>query len=485
MSDSKPKFIQLHLLTSYPPSNPNRDDLGQPKSAWMGGTKRLRISSQSLKRAWRTSETFKNVLSGKANNKGLGLCEPFMKALEDAAVKPHPHIGIRTKDIGIVLYRALQNWRAVLEEEKSSSAADAENEADVGESDPKQGKGKSLSDSDAATWARDIADKFAVLKESSWRNEQKKEWAKQEESERKLAYLKNDQMVHFSIRELRRLDALTKAIAERNEGPQGGKKGAELDIITHARETVDIALFGRMLAGKEGRANIRDDGSVQVAHAISVHEVQIEDDYFTAVDDLNLDEAAGAGAGFLDTAQFGASLYYQYVCIDRDLLERNLTPEIEDVKTGESADGDEADRPDPEDLTQRTVKALVEAMVKVTPSGKRNPYGHHTYAHYVLAERGYQQPRGLHVAFLQAIDRKQVDWLAASKGALLKTCENLDAVYGACAEEKRYQLDYAKLEGDLSGLLAFVAEGGEGNWAPRSAEELKAAKGKKEDTVDA
>ena len=48
------RFIQIHLLTSYPPSNLNRDDQGRPKTAKMGGFDRLRISSQSLKRAWRT-----------------------------------------------------------------------------------------------------------------------------------------------------------------------------------------------------------------------------------------------------------------------------------------------------------------------------------------------------------------------------------------------------------------------------------------------
>ena len=51
-------FLQLHLLTAYGPSNLNRDDTGRPKSAIFGGVSRLRISSQSLKRAWRTSEIF-------------------------------------------------------------------------------------------------------------------------------------------------------------------------------------------------------------------------------------------------------------------------------------------------------------------------------------------------------------------------------------------------------------------------------------------
>ena len=44
------QFVQLHMLTNYAPANLNRDDLGRPKTAKMGGVDRLRISSQSLKR---------------------------------------------------------------------------------------------------------------------------------------------------------------------------------------------------------------------------------------------------------------------------------------------------------------------------------------------------------------------------------------------------------------------------------------------------
>jgi CRISPR system Cascade subunit CasC len=58
------RFLQLHLLTFYPPSNLNRDDAGRPKSAVVGGIPRLRISSQSLKRAWRTSAIFTEALDG-------------------------------------------------------------------------------------------------------------------------------------------------------------------------------------------------------------------------------------------------------------------------------------------------------------------------------------------------------------------------------------------------------------------------------------
>jgi CRISPR system Cascade subunit CasC len=46
-------IVELHLLQSFPVSNLNRDDLGQPKTATFGGVTRARISSQSLKRAAR------------------------------------------------------------------------------------------------------------------------------------------------------------------------------------------------------------------------------------------------------------------------------------------------------------------------------------------------------------------------------------------------------------------------------------------------
>lgn len=51
-------IIELHLLQSFPVSNLNRDDTGQPKTATFGGHVRGRISSQSLKRAAR--ELFKD-----------------------------------------------------------------------------------------------------------------------------------------------------------------------------------------------------------------------------------------------------------------------------------------------------------------------------------------------------------------------------------------------------------------------------------------
>ncbi|MDI5434700.1 type I-E CRISPR-associated protein Cas7/Cse4/CasC, partial [Salmonella enterica subsp. enterica serovar Kentucky] len=60
-SDANSRIQQMsltrmgHFLTAYAPANLNRDESGRPKTAFMGGVERLRVSSQSLKRAWRVS----------------------------------------------------------------------------------------------------------------------------------------------------------------------------------------------------------------------------------------------------------------------------------------------------------------------------------------------------------------------------------------------------------------------------------------------
>lgn len=46
-------YVDIHIIQSLPPSCVNRDDSGSPKSAIYGGVRRLRVSSQSWKRATR------------------------------------------------------------------------------------------------------------------------------------------------------------------------------------------------------------------------------------------------------------------------------------------------------------------------------------------------------------------------------------------------------------------------------------------------
>jgi len=109
----------------------------------------------------------------------------------------------------------------------------------------------------------------------------------------------------------------------------------------------DIALFGRMLADRP-ETNI--DAACQVAHAISTHAVNMDIDFFTAVDDL-LPEGE-TGAGMMGVAGFNSACFYRYACIDYDQLKANLN-------------GDGA-------LAKRTVEGFLRASVHAVPTGKQN-----------------------------------------------------------------------------------------------------------------
>jgi CRISPR system Cascade subunit CasC len=350
-------FIQVHLLTSYPPANLNRDDMGRPKTAKMGGVDRLRVSSQSLKRAWRKSDLFESALNG--------------------------HIGIRTKELGRSVYTSLI-------------------EGGIGEKD-------------ARTWARAIAGVFGKSK-----GEDKKD-------PENLIDLEIEQLAHISPEEREAVDELVGILIAEKRTP----KDEELQLLRHPRTAVDIALFGRMLASAPA---FNVEASCQVAHAISVHPVVIEDDYFTAVDDLNKGEV-DRGAGHIGETGFAAALFYSYICINKDQLIENLGSD--------------------EGLANKALVALLETAIKVTPEGKQNSFASRAYASYVLVEKGDVQPRSLAVAFLKPIHGTSFGEEAVQ--ALEDTCQNMDAVYEISGITRR-KLNAFTGEGKLSDLIGFVRE---------------------------
>lgn len=349
-------FVQLHMLTAYHPSNLNRDDLGRPKTAMMGGRTRLRISSQSLKRAWRTSEVFEQALDG--------------------------HIGTRTRSLGPSLYDDLV-----------------------------QG---GVSEKKALAWAAEIAGQFGKLKKS-----------KPKEREE----LEIEQLVHVSPREQAAANALIEVLIAEERAPTD----AELSLLRRDHAAVDIAMFGRMVAAKP-LYNV--EAAVQVAHALTTHEARVEDDYFSAVDDLNTGETS-AGAAHIGQIEFGAGVFYLYLCVDRDLLLYNLEGDV--------------------DLAERALKALVKTAATVAPTGKQNSFASRARASYILAERGTDQPRALSAAFLGRL-RRDADQMTASIDALTSMRESMDAAYGACADV--YQTMRVGGEGSLEEVLDFASEMG-------------------------
>lgn len=81
-------FVQFHLLTAYPPSNPNRDDQGRPKEAFYGGVHRLRLSSQSIKRALRLSDPFRQGLAGQLGARTKLIGNEIVDDLQQQGIDP-------------------------------------------------------------------------------------------------------------------------------------------------------------------------------------------------------------------------------------------------------------------------------------------------------------------------------------------------------------------------------------------------------------
>lgn len=103
--------------------------------------------------------------------------------------------------------------------------------------------------------------------------------------------------------------AQAKALAELAVAGSTNKK--EYQKALGAAPSMDMALFGRMVADDP---SLNYDAAAQVAHSISTHAVQNEYDYFTAVDDCQAED--NAGAGHLGTVEYNSSTLYRYATVN-------------------------------------------------------------------------------------------------------------------------------------------------------------------------
>ena len=226
-----------------------------------------------------------------------------------------------------------------------------------------------------------------------------------------------------------RTDAL--ALADRALAGENVENVNADDLLRRTDTAADIAMFGRMLADDP---KFNREAAVQVAHAITTHRAVAEDDYYTAVDDLkSRDEPEDAGAGFVGVQEFGAGIFYLYVCVDRGLLLHNLG--------------------DAQSVRNAGLAALVEASATVGPRGKRASFASHARAIYVLGEKGAAQPRSLAAAFLKPISGEDHGKLSAE--ALESFRDRLDTAYGSCADD-RYTMNCMTGGGTLAGLIEFA-----------------------------
>lgn len=343
--------IELHILQNFAPSNLNRDDTGSPKDCELGGYRRARISSQCQKRAVRQSFRLDGLVAdqnlaartkrlaqevarqliekyqheeGKAHVVAMGALEGvgLKRKGEDDAWKTQYLLFVPRRVVSVLADLLHEHW----EELVALSPA-------IVEADPGEGVG--------------AAEGKAAKKDAKKKDKD----AKAAKKEAKANYPKDVQ----------------KKVEQLLEGAQG---------------SVDLSLFGRMIADKP-EWNV--EASCQVAHAISTHKVQMDFDFFTAVDDFKPND--NAGSDMMGTIQFNSSCFYRYAVLDVDAFKKNL---------------EQKNTEDEGALLKTAVNAFLRAFADAIPTGKQNSMAAHNPPSYLLAVvRKEGSPVSLTNAFLK------------------------------------------------------------------------------------
>jgi CRISPR system Cascade subunit CasC len=259
----KGKIIEFHILQSFPVSCLNRDDVGSPKSATVGGTTRARVSSQCWKRQVRLAMQELGIIHG-ARTKLIsemvakiclakGADQQQAKACGDKI----EHIFIKKKEVA----------------------------------KPKKAKNG------------DILEE--IIAEDT-----------QEKSDT-LLFLSPKEIEILAEAFLQAEFDPNKVIKQTDPKKQAKEMAALIGNVSEAVDALDIVLFGRMVAQA---AELNIEAACSFAHAISTHKVSSEIEFFTAVDDLQTEQ----GAGHMGSLEFSSATYYRYISLNLGQLYESL-----------------------------------------------------------------------------------------------------------------------------------------------------------------
>lgn len=229
------------------------------------------------------------------------------------------------------------------------------------------------------------------------------------------------------------IDSILKQLDEKWDGIITGLKDGkspEIDSIAkdlfkslkNRTSAPDIALFGRMLAEKP---DLNIDAACQVAHAISTHAVNMDMDFYTAVDDWQKEDTTGAG--MMGTSGFNSSCFYRYACIDFEQLKANLG-------------GDTT-------LARKTIEAFMRASVRAVPTGKQNSHAAQNPPSFMMSvvrddgaawslANAFEKPvsaneHGMVYSSIEALDRywgKLADFYSVQARPVVATIEDENAL---------------------------------------------------------
>jgi len=265
--------IEFHILQSFPVTCLNRDDVGAPKTALIGGSLRARVSSQCWKRQIRLTMH------------QLGV----------------PH-GSRTKLIAPLIAEACREKGASEEQARACG---------------------------------DTFEQVFIKKKPSKKTKKSKEGQEPPTNENASGHEKTDTLLFLSPRDTARIAEafaakgfVPEAVISQKDPKKQAKEVADvLSAFFKTTDAFDIALFGRMVAQA---ADLNIQAAASFAHAISTHRVSNEVEFFTALDDLQDDP----GAAHMGSLEFNSATYYRYVNLDlgqlwQTLAGRNLPEAVE------------------------------------------------------------------------------------------------------------------------------------------------------------
>lgn len=268
------KTLEFHIIQTYNASNPNRDANGDPKTVTVGGVRRARISSQSLKRAMRDMFAQEQDVSLYRVGKRTKMRNEIEKSLVGMKDETGDVIDEkRAKKFADFAWNIYSDKKE--KKEKPNAAKKVEKVDDAAPEDDSEGNDDN---------SMIFVDERAVRDVIAW-------------------------VARNTVR-------LTKAKEDKTI------KDEFLDILLE-NEAIDIALFGRMTAS-QNRGHI--DGACLVAHAFSTNRLVAEFDFFTAVDDMSIGQ--DDKVGMLDSKGYNASTFYRNLVLDVTQLEANLGGDV-------------------------------------------------------------------------------------------------------------------------------------------------------------
>jgi len=387
------RHIELHILQSFPVSCLNRDDLNSPKTAIFGGVQRARVSSQCWKRAIRESMQENDTSGLFKGQRGRWIIQEFENKLKELKEKD---------EVVKALAICVSHYLAKIDSKNPQRVKTLLylSPLELGSISRKLTEINSI-EKEALVNAVSKVNLTEIDKEDEESDEDEKE---EEAQNKKTKMPKSERVTAKQFTKLvdKSIKPIFKALFNK-EGEKGLPKDAS-----------DIAIFGRMVAND---ASVNKEGSAAFNHALSVHKVDNEIDFFSGMDELQPRDETGAGMA--GTLEFNSAMYYRFAALNLDML----------------FDKDHLACLDSEER-KKVVNAFVKATLQSIPMARRNSMNGNVLPNYVLCvirEKGH--PIQLINAFEKPIISKN-GIIEGSIEALKNEYEKLKTTWGIEAKSE-------------------------------------------------